>query len=456
MKKRLVAIVCLIALMLSMSTLGSLSVFAEGEDGEENPWLEFYDLSDIPDYSFAVIGDIQSLTYLDTDAQVRAQVGLPEVRSTSYLSTLFDWIIENKDERKIEYVFGLGDSVETLSTFPNSSETTDPDYPYYSDIRNPIEWAYAGSQFARLDGVIPYSVVRGNHDDEAGYHQYICTDDYKNQMDGFFYDETKPALDGNSMSNSYRKIEFSGQKYLMMTLDFDTNEDVIAWANNVIAANPDYRVIVSLHAYLDKDKGTGKNYFLKEEIAQPGADSQEDNDTNHDWFDFDAEIFWTEIFSKHENMFMVLSGHVREVEDPIIRNRKGTKGNHVFEVLVNPQTYDRTHGTDVTDEETGVTTPGQAGGFVMILNFSHDGNKVEFEYISTVTGKHFKAKNQTVKTLPGTSMMTLKTTTTTTTPASSDENKGGCKGAVLSTAAVTSVIGTSLAAFAMRKRKENN
>ena len=435
MKKRLVAIVCLIALMLSMSTLGAISVFA-AED-ETNPWLDFYTLSEIPDYSFAVIGDIQSLTELDTH------------KGTNYLGGMFDWILANKDARGIEYVFSLGDSVETLISWPN-------DEVYNASVNNPLEWQKAASQFARLDGVIPYSVIRGNHDDEAGYHQYICTNAYKSQMEGFYYNPDEVALDGNSMSNSYRKLEVGGQKYLMMTLDFDTNDGAIAWANNVISANPDYKVIVSIHAYLDKEKGTNKNYLLKETVGQPGADNEEDGDPNHDKFEFDAQVFWDEIFSKHENMFMVLSGHVRNVEDPIIRTRKATNGNHVFEVLVNPQTYDATNGSPTTDDEGNTVPAVGAGAFVLLLNFSHDGNKIEFEYISTATGKHFKAKNQVVKTVPGYSMMQLKSTTTTAAPAATEEQKSGCKGAVLSTAAVTSVIGTSLAAFAMRKRKENN
>ena len=133
MKKRLVAIVCLIALMLSMSTLGALTVFAEESDGT---WLDSYTLSEIPDYSFAVIGDIQSLTYLDTHT------------GTSYLDGMFDWILANKDARGIEYVFSLGDSVETLISWPN-------DETYNASVNNPLEWQTAAAQFARLDGVIP-------------------------------------------------------------------------------------------------------------------------------------------------------------------------------------------------------------------------------------------------------------------------------------------------------------
>ena len=93
----------------------------------------------------------------------------------------------------------------------------------------------------------------------------------------------------------------------------------------------------------------------------------------------------------------------------------------------------------------------------MMLNFSNNGNKIEFEYYSTANGKHFKVSNQAIKSVPGTNSMVLKTTTEATTTAATEEvSGGGCGGAVLSTVAATSVVVTSLTAFAMRKRKENN
>lgn len=420
MKNKIIAMICLVATLLSMTTLGACSAAAA------ETWIN-YELSEEPDYSFAVIGDIQTLAWFD------------QRESTTYTKTLFDWILDNADERKIEYVFGLGDTIETLSSWGEEG--------YNTSVTNPGEWALTSKEIKRLDGVIPYLITRGNHDDEAGYHKYICTDAYKAQMDGFCYDADKIALRGNSMSNSYKTIEVNSQKYLMMSLDFDVNDDTIAWANKVISEYSDHRVIVATHAYNSSSGG-----FLKGDVGQPGLDDETDGDEHHDWFYFDGERLWDEIFSQHENMFMVLNGHV-SVTDPVVQTRMGKNKNYVFEVLVDPQAYDeRAH-------EAGEG----AGAFVMLINFSRNNNKLEFEYISTTKDMHFKASNQFTKKVPGTSLLILKTTAAATTAESTSNdtvteaptNDKGCGSALLSTVSITAMIGTALATFAFRK-KEND
>ena len=349
MKKRLLCIVCIIALLLSMT---AFPVSAADSD-----WITRSAPSGV-DHSFAVLGDIQTLTWHDRRS------------GTNYVETMFDWLIDNRQSRSIEYVFGLGDTIETLSTWPENG--------YNTSVTNPAEWALTSEQFARLDGVIPYLVIRGNHDDEAGYHSYICTDDYKSQMSGFFYDPTKPAVGGNSMSNSYRKITVGTQKYLMLALDYDINEDIIAWANAVIEANPDYRVIISVHVYLNSSGG-----FFKGNVGQPGVNDQTDGDAWHDWIYFDGEALWNDLFAKHANIFAVMCGHVA-ITDPIVQTRTGNAGNKVTEILVDPQAYDE-------DDPSGM---------VMMLNFMDGGKELQIEYLSSVKEKHFKASNQkTVKVL---------------------------------------------------------
>ena len=352
--KKIIALICLMAFMLSAL---AVTVSAEGD------WID-YTLTTDPEYSFAVIGDIQTLAMYDQRV------------STGYTETLIDWILDNKDERNIEYVFGLGDTIETLSTWPESG--------YGTSVNNPGEWRVTTTQIARLIDNIPYLVVRGNHDDEAGYHEYVCTDEYQDQMDEFFYDSSKVALGGNSMSNSYRKIDIGDQKYLMMALDFDINDEVVLWANSVIRANPDRRVIVAVHAYSNKWGG-----FLNDRIGQPGADDDTDGDPSHDYIQFSGERLWNEIFSRHKNMFMVLSGHV-STPNPSVTTRKGQNGNSVFEILVDPQAYD----DELHKYEGG------AGAFVMMLNFSNGGETIEIEYISTTRDKHFRERNQKVVDVP--------------------------------------------------------
>ena len=83
MIKRIIAIISLLALMLSMTTLGALSASAAASD-----WIAREPAKNV-DYSFAVIGDIQTLTFKDSHG------------NSSYLEYLFNWIIKNREERKL-------------------------------------------------------------------------------------------------------------------------------------------------------------------------------------------------------------------------------------------------------------------------------------------------------------------------------------------------------------------
>ena len=434
MKNRVISIVCLIAMLASMTTLGALSAASA-----EAYWIDKAPAQNV-DYSFAVVGDIQTITYKDTH------------QGTRYVASLFEWLVRNQKSRRIQYVFGLGDTVETLTCYPES---------YNPAENNPNEWRLASSKINMLRGIVPYSIVRGNHDDEGGYHKYICTDYYISQMDGFYYNSSLPATEGNSMSNSYRKIDIWGHKYLMLTLDYNITDGVKEWANQIISENPDHHVIVSIHSFLYKTgniwNGSIEHSNLQNEQVP---------------YYFEGNALWEDVLSQHENVFMILSGHV-SVPDPVIRTMTGAHGNEVLQILVDPQSEDEI----------------DPSGMVFMINIKEGGAKIEFEYLSTArTSKQYlKASNQYEISTPGNALpivsvpplettpstatrTTVETSVTTRAPRTTKEKteyespetemqgvSGGirCSGSITSTLTVACVIGTSLSAFAMRKRKDD-
>ena len=435
MKNRIISIICLIALLLSMTTLGVFSAYSA------TPlWIDKEPAQNV-DYSFAVIGDIQTITKTDCN------------QGTRYVATLFEWLIQNQRTRRISYVFGLGDTIDTLTSYPES---------YNPSVNNPREWELASGQINMLNGIIPYSIVRGNHDDEGGYHKYICNDYYVSQMEGFYYDPLLPATAGNSMSNSYRKIEICGHKYLMLSLDYQITDGVKSWANEVISSNPDYHVIVSMHAFVAKWGG----------IWQGAIGQANEFNVTEEVF-FDGQALWDDVFSRHENVFMILSGHA-SVPDPVIRTKTGENGNEVLCILVDPQTEDEV----------------DPSGMVLMLNFKGGGAEIEFEYLSTSKTEkpYLRAENQYTIPTPGNALPIVSTappletaaptaarstqevSTTTRAPrttrektknetpiATEEETSGGvkCSASITSTLSVACIIGTSLSAFAMRKRKDD-
>lgn len=274
-------------------------------------------------YSFAFIGDTQNLNEKYPDD----------------FSKIYDWLAANKDEKKIQYVFGLGDI---------TNSDTDK------------EWQTALDGISKLDGVIPYSLVRGNHDSVAQFTKTFGTDVYKNQFEGFYNDE---------LANSWRTFKAGSVDYLFITLDYGANDDVLNWASEVITSHPDHKVIITTHCYLFHDGTT-----LDEGDICPPSTSGGTNNGDH---------MWDKLISKHANIVMVVSGH--DPWDSIVKKQvKGDNGNTVTQILIDPQTA----------ELSG------AMGMVAMFYFSEDGSEIEVEYYSTVREKFFMPENQFKMTLP--------------------------------------------------------
>ena len=272
------------------------------------------------DYAFAVVGDTQ---YINRHA--------PE-----QFPAIYDWILDNIDDKKIKFVAGLGDITE-------GSNATDQN-----------DWLVAQPQIDRLNGVVPFSIVRGNHDMKTYYKQYFPYEKYADNLGGSFDD---------TMINTYQELVIGRNKYLIMCLDYGADDDVLEWANEVAEAHPDHNVIVTTHGYLNPDGSL---------IVDGMATNEGYND---------GEDMWHKFIKQHANITMVLCGH--ELSENIVAvQSKGENGNIVTQMMINPQVLDHLNSTE------------RPTGMVCMLYFSDGGRKVEVEYYSTVKQQYFKDVNQ--------------------------------------------------------------
>ena len=289
-------------------------------------------------YSFAVVGDTQYMTRFDA------------AFDRTHLHYVYDWLLDNVEEKKIKYVFGLGDITDSY----NKTGT-------YSTEK---EWELAYAQISRLNGVVPYSVVRGNHDNEVWMDRYFANDaaykslfndpDLEDQSDCFYKD--------GSILSAYTKFTVGETKYMLVILDDNANDDILNWANKAIARNPDHRVIITTHTYL----GYNGNHIEDTEFwAYANHNLEEGENTG-------AQI-WEKCVSQHRNIFLVLCGHDYKVGGNLVTvQREGVHGNIVTEMIVDPQALDKNE--DIEDKN----------GAVAMLYFSEDGKDVRVEYISTI------------------------------------------------------------------------
>ena len=314
------SVVILISVILSV-TLFVFGIFAAGD------W--FTDKEPVEDYafSFALVGDTQVIT----------------LKHPNKLSKIYDWLIANKESKKIAHVFGLGDI---------TNDSTD------------TEWQTAAQQIARLDGVIPYSLIRGNHDKAPQFEKFCCTETYLAQFDGFYR---------NAYTNSYRLFSVCDVDFLFITLDFGASDRILKWAAELIETYPDRKVIITTHAYLHKD-GTTLDHN-----DGPAPTDEEDGQgiVNN------GDDMWDRLISKYENIFLVVSGHVGS-DDVIITQTPGVNGNIVTQMLVDSQTLDK-------------STP---SGMVVMLYFSNDGTTVSVEQYSTIQAKYYRRESQVDITVP--------------------------------------------------------
>ncbi len=300
-------------------------------------WLDSNEVELDYAYSFAVVGDTQWLSRYKPEK----------------MEKLYDWIIANKDDKKIAHVFGLGDITDAWNT---------------ADKEN--EWIRAQQYISKLDGVLSYSLVRGNHDESKYFLKYFANETYMSQFDGFMVE--------GDIRNSYMKVTIGSTDYLFLTLDYGATDEMLEWANNLVAAHPNHRVIVTTHAYQGYDGGL----LNSDNVPSSGnITSSSDVDTNAGeparGYN-NGEQIWEKFVSKHPNIVLVLSGHT-PLEDVFVLESEGVHGNVVKQMLIDSQWMD--------PQKDGT-------GMVCMLYFSADGTQMEVEWICTDTGKYYKEMNQ--------------------------------------------------------------
>lgn len=290
-------------------------------------------------YSFAVVGDTQIVTEDDVN------------NGKQNLAEVYDWILENKTSKNIQYVFGLGDITD------NNTEA---------------EWDHAKEQIEKLNGEIPYSLVRGNHD-LVGYKDSTNTDYLTNKLGTSEYKsqlgENSGFYSNKDISNSWRTFTVGEVDYLLFALDFGPSDEVLSWASEIISRYPEHQVIITTHAYQFRDGTT----LSSGEVCPPVGNGGYNN----------GDHMWDKLVSKHENIVLVMSGHDPS-ENIVMSQEKGEKGNVVTSLLIDPQ------GVDAAEIAAG----NEPTGMVAMLYFTEDGKHVQVEYYSTVRGQFYKPHNQ--------------------------------------------------------------
>ena len=246
------------------------------------------------------------------------------------------WIRERRKDDNIKFVIHLGDIVQTSTKKP--------------------EWENANRAMRLLDGVVPYSMVPGNHDmlvksrDSSLYNEYFSPTRFADRK---WYGGHM----GEANDNNFCFFEACGMKFMVLSLEFAPRDETLDWAAGVTRRHPDHRVIVATHCYMrpkERDTVCATSY----KIAGNSG-----------------EQMWQKSIRKQPNIFLVVSGHVLGVE---LQTSVNNAGGKVLEMLTDYQGL-----------------PNGGDGWLRSLQFVPAENRIHIKTYSPLLDKYNKDAKET-------------------------------------------------------------
>ena len=279
------------ALLILLAPLGQLSLAMEkgAAEVESSKKRKSFTLAVLPDTQF----------YCDVRHKLSKKWGNGDLRHYFFEQTR--WVRDNQKRLNIAFLVHEGDIVQ-------------------GDV--PEEWAIAKKAMSVLDGHVPYCMCLGNHDigyekadNKYGFNIAVNRTTHFNK----YFPREKFAkrkefggtFDPKRHDNSWYHFDGAGMKFLIVSLECKPRNEILDWANTVVAEHPEHHVIVLTHAYM---RANGKRFDKLGYKITGNA----------------GEEIWQKLVSKHKNIFMVLCGHS---SGEAVLTSKGDHGNQVHQVL---------------------------------------------------------------------------------------------------------------------------
>jgi hypothetical protein len=242
------------------------------------------------------------------------------------------WIVKNKAALNIGFVTHEGDIVD------NSQDAR--------------QWDAAVKAMDVLDGQVPYATAAGNHDadekDGPRYTRYAARFGPARYAGRPWY--LGASADG---ANSAQKFQAGGRTFLAISLAYEMPPAAVAYAREVMKANPGLPTILTTHGFL---VGSGDRLFGGSK--HPEA----------------AEKAWNDFISESPQIFLVLCGHTSEAR----RVDKNKAGLPVVQLLA-----------DYQNLENG------GNGFLRLMTFDEKAGRLSIRtYSPTLDQYRVDAANQ--------------------------------------------------------------
>lgn len=223
------------------------------------------------------------------------------------------WIANNRDALNIAFVLHEGD-------------ITNGNIEYH--------WRNANHSMGVLDNVLPYAMVMGNHDmgpggdcssRESMFNDYFPKNRFGQQSN------LGGTFDSELMGNSFHLFSTGISDWLVIALEYLPREQVLEWANDIVASHWDRRVIILTHSHVHPDNSLfGSNPAHHWNPNDYGISSEPGSVNN-------GEQVWDKFIRRHSTISLALSGHFVDNDGTarVVGTSEG--GNQVHQMLANYQ-----------------------------------------------------------------------------------------------------------------------
>lgn len=188
-------------------------------------------------------------------------------------TAMVDWVLDNREAERIDFVLHVGDAIHHGGSLPvpaacaGEDGRCDPARRWQRKNGTEIachchgldltdrEWAAFRKQWQRFDGVIPYAIVRGNHDnrgvdpesplDAPGYDQYYGESHFRGIAGSGLVASHRDPM---GTSHAWR-FRLGGREVLVIGAAWQFGGPAVAWAKDVLAAHPQLPAIALAHSF---------------------------------------------------------------------------------------------------------------------------------------------------------------------------------------------------------------
>lgn len=254
------------------------------------------------DFSLVIMGDQQSAVEY----------------ASEYVAKSYNWIKDNASAMNLKAFINVGDIVDDARFLSWRIPSGNPNkYVNYNPGHMP-NWSYQ-LQFAEnqanklMDLNIPIAMTMGNHDYDDMAESYRVKDSFNEYFD--YEDYAEKSWFGESLYNDLEACTYYfdafGVEYMIITLGTYPTDEMLDWANQMVEANPNKKVIVSTHGYYEGESRELTDYGFR---------------------------IWNNFLKKHANILMVVCGHECTEDGSVIKRIDfGDNGNAVYQFMINPQ-----------------------------------------------------------------------------------------------------------------------